>query len=79
VGNISNNLTRASSFVFPPTIAQRRLWFLEPVPRSATSYLVPWALRLEGELNTPAPLKRRNEIVWPKVSENTRTAVDIDA
>jgi hypothetical protein len=63
VGNSRNVVTKASTYIFPATFAQRRLWFVEQLQPGGTSYLVPWALRLDGQLNAEALSKSLNEIV----------------
>jgi amino acid adenylation domain-containing protein len=55
--------TNAPQFVFPTTFAQQRLWFLEQLQPGSTSYLVPWSLRIEGELNASALEKSLAEII----------------
>jgi amino acid adenylation domain-containing protein len=53
----------APRFVFPTTFAQQRLWFLEQLKPGSTSYLIPWSLRIEGELNVSALEKTLDEII----------------
>jgi Condensation domain len=49
--------------VFPATFAQQRLWFLEQLQPGSTSYLIPWSLRISGNLNEEALERSLNEIV----------------
>jgi amino acid adenylation domain-containing protein len=56
-------LGTAATYVFPTTFAQQRLWFLEQLQPGGVSYLVPWSLRLSGQLNVEALEKSLNEIV----------------
>jgi amino acid adenylation domain-containing protein len=52
-----------TEFVFPTTFAQQRLWFLEQLQPGSTSYLIPWSLRIAGELNVSALERSLDEIV----------------
>ena len=49
--------------MFPATFAQQRLWFLEQLQPAGTSYLIPWSLRISGNLNVEALGRALNEIV----------------
>jgi amino acid adenylation domain-containing protein len=49
--------------VFPATFAQQRLWFLEQLQPGGTSYLIPWSLRINGNLKVEALGRALNEIV----------------
>jgi len=66
-GNSHNSAAAAPAnapqFVFPTTFAQQRLWFLEQLQPGSTSYLIPWSLRIEGELNISALERSLAEIV----------------
>jgi len=73
----------APRFVFPTTFAQQRLWFLEQLQPGSTSYLIPWSLRIEGELNVSALEKtldeivRRHEILRTTFSWNDETPMQV--
>ena len=56
---VSGNAT----FAFPLTSAQLRLWFLEELAPDATSYLVAWAVRIRGPLDSDALRFSLNDIV----------------
>ncbi|MEM7114034.1 MAG: amino acid adenylation domain-containing protein, partial [Chloroflexota bacterium] len=47
----------------PLSFAQQRLWFLQQLDPTDTSYNIPLALKLEGELNIPALEQSLNEII----------------
>ena len=53
----------AGTYVFPATFAQQRLWFLEQLQPGGTSYLIPWSLRISGNLDPEALRRSLNEIV----------------
>jgi amino acid adenylation domain-containing protein len=56
-------LATAPQFVFPTTFAQQRLWFLEQLQPEQTAYLIPWSLRIEGDLNSGALERSLSEII----------------
>ena len=58
-------------FVFPMSYAQQRLWFLDQINRGST-YLLPSAVRLRGELSVKAVQKSLNEIVRRHEALRTR-------
>src|ERR1051325_5914661 len=61
-------------FVFPLSFAQRRLWFLHLLDPQSSAYNMPFALRLLGQLDTPALERALNEIV--RRHEVLRTTFD---
>jgi amino acid adenylation domain-containing protein len=62
-GNNSAQVAGAGTYVFPATFAQQRLWFLEQLQPGGVSYLIPWSLRISGNLNVEALGRALNEIV----------------
>ncbi len=62
-GNNSAPTQGAAKYVFPATFAQQRLWFLEQLQPGSASYLIPWSLRITGNLNPEALRRSLNEIV----------------
>ena len=42
------------SAALPPSSAQTRLWFLDELEPGSAAYNMPWAMRLEGSINTDA-------------------------
>src|SRR5579864_845569 len=50
-------------FVFPISLAQRRLWFLDQLVPGNPAYNITPALRILGPLNIPAVERALNEIV----------------
>ena len=62
-GNNSAPDQSAAKYVFPATFAQQRLWFLEQLQPGSASYLIPWSLRITGNLNPEALRLSLNEIV----------------
>ena len=72
-GNKSGQLVEGctSKYVLPTTFAQQRLWFLDKLQPGGTSYLIPWALRVGGQLNLAALEASLNEVV--KRNEILRT------
>src|SRR5450631_3455681 len=63
MGNNSALALGKGKYVFPSTFAQQRLWFLERLQPGGTSYLIPWSLRISGNLNPDALQRSLNEIV----------------
>ncbi len=55
--------SKPAKYVFPATFAQQRLWFLEQLQPGSASYLIPWSLRIQGQLNAEALGRSLNEIV----------------
>ncbi len=53
----------ASSYAFPLTFAQQRLWFLSQLEGDSASYNVPWAIKIEGLLNVSALERTLSAIV----------------
>src|SRR5450432_1117851 len=64
MGNNSALALGKGKYVFPATFAQQRLWFLEQLQPGGTSYLIPWSLRINGNLDPEALRRSLNEIVW---------------
>jgi len=62
-GNNSGHASTTAKYVFPATFAQQRLWFLEQLQPGSASYLIPWSLRIQGQLNAEALQRSLNEIV----------------
>jgi amino acid adenylation domain-containing protein len=54
VGAADAATTTAGAFVFPATCAQQRLWYLDQVEPGSTTYNIPRAFRLTGELRVDA-------------------------
>src|SRR5690349_807894 len=52
-----------NAYAFPTTFSQKRLWFLDQLEPGNTSYSIPWAIRITGELHLPALESSVNEIV----------------
>jgi amino acid adenylation domain-containing protein len=52
-----------STYAFPTTFAQQRLWFLEQLQPGGTSYLIPWFLRVTGEVNVEALKRSLNQVI----------------
>jgi len=50
-------------FVFPASFAQQRLWFLDKLEPGQNTYNVPFAIRLNGDLNQQALRRTLQEIV----------------
>src|SRR5215469_12113233 len=51
------------TYLFPLTFQQARLWFLEQLEPGTTAYLIPWALRIRGQLDVPALEQALNAVV----------------
>src|SRR5215475_979066 len=62
-GSSSAAGTAVSTYAFPTTFAQQRLWFLEQLQPGGTSYLIPWFLRATGQLNVEALARSLNQII----------------
>jgi len=62
-------------YVFPVTFAQERLLFLHQLDPHSTSYLVPWSIRITGQLNAKALEQSLNQIV--RRHEVLRTTFDV--
>jgi amino acid adenylation domain-containing protein len=62
-------------YVFPVTFAQQRLLFLHQLDPNSTSYLVPWSIRIKGQLDPQALERSLNEIV--RRHEILRTTFDV--
>src|SRR5258708_29467755 len=62
MGNNSAWARGKGKYVFPATFAQERVWFLEQLQPGGTSYLIPWSLRLSGNLDPEALQRSLNEI-----------------
>jgi amino acid adenylation domain-containing protein len=65
------------TYAFPPTYAQRQLWFINELDRENVSYNIPWSLRLIGELHVEALEQSLNEMVRRHESLRT-TFVAVD-
>jgi amino acid adenylation domain-containing protein len=52
-----------TTYAFPLTFAQQRLWFLNQLEGDSASYNVPWAVKIEGPLNVPALERTLNTIL----------------
>jgi amino acid adenylation domain-containing protein len=52
-----------TTYAFPLTFAQQRLWFLNQLEGDSASYNVPWAVKIEGPLNVPALERTLSTIV----------------
>ncbi|HEX7296890.1 MAG TPA: condensation domain-containing protein, partial [Pyrinomonadaceae bacterium] len=52
-----------SSYVFPASFAQQRLWFLDQLEPGSPFYNLPQVISIKGELNIDALLRTLNEIV----------------
>src|SRR4051794_36923098 len=52
-----------SSYAFPLSNGQRRLWFLQQLAPESTNYNVPLQLRFKGDLDVPALEASLNETV----------------
>jgi amino acid adenylation domain-containing protein len=50
-------------FVFPPSFAQQRLWFINQLEPNSSVYNIPSAIRLEGPLGVTALEQSFNEII----------------
>src|SRR5437867_12449169 len=50
-------------FIFPISLAQRRLWFLDQLLPGNPAYNITLALRISGSLNATAVERALNEIV----------------
>src|SRR4051794_11820035 len=48
---------------FPAAFTQQKLWFLDQLKPGNVSYLIPWSLRITGELDVAALERGLNEIV----------------
>jgi hypothetical protein len=75
----SSGLEVQKTYVFPTTFAQRRLWFLDQLQPLSVSYLVPWSMRLTGELDVAALEASLNEIVRRHEVFRTRFSMRDDA
>ncbi len=62
-------------FVFPPSFAQQRLWFIDQLVPGNAFYNVPTALRLTGSLNLTALEQTFNEIVHRHEALRTRFGI----
>ncbi len=64
-----------SSYEFPVTFAQQRLWFLDRLQPGDATYLVPWSYRLRGVLDTRAleqaldTIEQRHEVLRTTFTE----------
>ncbi|MBV8846377.1 MAG: amino acid adenylation domain-containing protein [Bryobacterales bacterium] len=58
-----SNTTTETSYVFPATSGQRRLWFLQRLHPGDVTYLIPWSIRISGSLDIRALEQTLNEIV----------------
>ena len=58
--------------VFPLSFAQQRLWFLDQLEPECTAYIVPMALRIEGELDICALDRSLSLLVQRHESLRTR-------
>jgi amino acid adenylation domain-containing protein len=56
-------LTDLDENVFPLSVFQRGMWFLEQLRPNNPAYVVPGALRIRGPLDRPALLDAANEVV----------------
>ena len=76
-GGISTaqSLLAEQVYVFPVTFAQQRLLFLHQLDARSTSYLVPWSIRITGQLNAEALERSLNEVV--RRHEVLRTTFDV--
>src|SRR5215217_7701726 len=50
-------------FIFPPSFAQRRLWFLDQLEPGGSSYNIPLAVRLSSGLDAGALAESLREVV----------------
>jgi len=71
-GEIADNETVPLSF------AQQRLWFLDQMEMVETTYLIPYALHIEGPLQVPALEKALNALVERHHSLRTTLPIDDD-
>src|SRR5258708_19480805 len=62
MGNNSASALGKGKYVFPAALAQQRWGFVEKLRRGGTSYLIPWSLRLSGNLDPEALQRSLNEI-----------------
>ncbi|HEX4975569.1 MAG TPA: amino acid adenylation domain-containing protein, partial [Pseudomonadales bacterium] len=68
---------RSADAVVPLTFAQRRLWLLEQLSPGSSAYLIPSALRIEGQLDIGLVNRVINALVARH--ESLRTAIVSDA
>ncbi|HEY0795432.1 MAG TPA: amino acid adenylation domain-containing protein [Acidisarcina sp.] len=61
--NLNVQTVTVESYAFPLTFAQTRLWFLDQLEPDQTSYLVAWALRIDGNLNSGGLEHSINQVV----------------
>ena len=55
--------SEASTFIFPCSFAQRRLWLIDQIRPGSGAYNIPCAVRLKGRLDIDALHRSLNEIV----------------
>src|ERR1051325_2103080 len=55
--------TKTSSYVFPVSFAQQRLWFLDQLEPGSPFYNLPQVISIPGNLNVDALQRTFNEIV----------------
>ncbi len=61
--NCGVDVTTQSSYAFPMSFAQQRLWFLDQFEPGNTLYNIVWPIRLRGHLNVEALQRSLDEIV----------------
>src|SRR5918999_131323 len=69
--------SEGSTFIFPCSFAQRRLWLIDQIEPGSGAYNIPCAVKLKGRLDVDALRRSLNEIVRRhEVLRTSLTTVD---
>ncbi|ARU62958.1 hypothetical protein CBW65_19700 [Tumebacillus avium] len=63
MNHTGNQPIAAGAFAFPASFAQQRLWFLDKLMPGSAMYNIPFAIRMQGDLNVAAIKRSLEEIV----------------
>ncbi|WP_165898185.1 non-ribosomal peptide synthetase [Tumebacillus sp. BK434] len=63
MNHTGNQTAVEGAFTFPASFAQQRLWFLDKLMPGSAMYNIPFAIRMQGQLNVDALKRSLEEIV----------------